>query len=259
MRLYAFHAGGERADMAAFDPFDPQVGTPIDIPYFFYLIQHERGNVLFDTGAHPSLATNPRERLGDEAENWEIVMSPDDGAEDRLASIGLASSDITHVVQSHLHYDHAGGLCFFTHAPVYVQQEELSFAYSPPVYQEGLYLKADFDLPDIRWKEVAGEHDIFGDGRLVVVPTPGHCAGHQSLIVRLENRTVILIADAAYLVEKMRDRALPAGSLVWSPDHMVASWEKIEQLERELGAELVATHDLKFRQRVRMAPEQFYE
>lgn len=259
MKLYAFHAGGERADMAAFDPFDPEVGTKIDIPYFFYLIQHERGNVLFDSGAHPSLATNPRERLGDEADNWEIVMSPDDGAADRLATVGVDPSDITQVVQSHLHYDHAGGLCFFTHAPVYVQRDELAFAYSPPIYQAGLYLKADFDLPDVRWHELDGEHDVFGDGRLVVVPTPGHCAGHQSLIVRLESQTVILVADAAYLVEKMRARALPAGAMVWSPDHMVASWEKIEQLERELDAALIPSHDLKFRERIRMAPDAFYE
>jgi N-acyl homoserine lactone hydrolase len=259
MKLYAFHAGGERADIAAFDPFDPTVGTKIDIPYFFYVIQHERGNVLFDSGAHPSLATDPRERLGDEADNWEIVMSPQDGAVDRLATAGLAPSDITHVVQSHLHYDHAGGLCFFTHAPVYVQRDELAFAHSPPVYQAGLYLKPDFDLPEIRWHELDGEHDIFGDGRVVVVPTPGHSAGHQSLIVRLESGTVILLADAAYLVEKMRARALPAGSMVWSPDQMVASWEKIEQLERDLDAALIATHDLQFRQRIKMAPEEYYE
>jgi N-acyl homoserine lactone hydrolase len=258
MRLYALHAGGERADMAAFDPFDPQVGTKIEIPYFFYVIQHERGNVLFDTGAHPSLATNPGDRLGDEAESWEIFMSPEDGAVDRLATVGLGASDITHVVQSHLHYDHAGGLCFFQHAPVYVQREELAFAYSPPVYQAGLYVRADFDLPDARWHELDGEHDIFGDGRLVVVPTPGHCAGHQSLIVRLESRAVILVADAAYLVEKMRARALPAGALVWSPDHMVASWEKIEQLEQELDAALIPTHDLRFRDRIRMAPDESY-
>jgi N-acyl homoserine lactone hydrolase len=259
MRLYAFHAGGERADMASFDPFDPTVGTTIDIPYFFYLIQHERGNVLFDTGAHPSLATDPRARLGDEADNWEIVMSPEDGATARLATLGVDPSDVTHVVQSHLHYDHAGGLCFFPHAPVYVQRDELRFAYSPPVYQAGIYLKADFDLPDVRWHELDGEHDIFGDGKLVIVPTPGHCAGHQSLIVRLESQTVILVADAMYLVEKMRERALPAGAMVWSPDHMVASWEKIERLEAELDASLIATHDLKFRERIRMAPDAWYE
>jgi len=257
MRIYAFHCGGEAADMAAFDPFDPEVGTKIDIPYFFYLVRHEKGNVLFDSGAHPSLATDPRARLGDEADNWEIKMGPEDGVLDHLGKVGLGPGDISHVIHSHLHYDHAGGIEFFPDTPIVVQRDELAFAHDPPVYQAGLYVKADFDVPGVRWLEVDGEHDLFGDGKLVLIPTPGHSKGHQSLVVKLESRTVILLADAAYLVEKMRARALPA--VVWSPDHMVASWERIEALERELGADLVATHDLKFAERTRLAPDAWYE
>jgi N-acyl homoserine lactone hydrolase len=213
--------------------------------------------VLFDSGAHPSLATDPRQRLGDEADNWEIKMRADDGVLDHLAKIGLAAGDIGHVVQSHLHYDHAGGIEFFPGTPIVVQRDELAFAYDPPVYQAGLYVRADFDVPGVRWLQVDGEHDLFGDGKLVLIPTPGHSKGHQSLVVELESGTVILLADAAYLVEKMRARALPA--VVWSPDAMVASWERIEALERERGAELVATHDLNFAERIRLAPGAWYE
>jgi N-acyl homoserine lactone hydrolase len=56
MRLYALHAGGERADMAALYPFDDAVGTKIEMSYFIYLIQHPQGDVVFDTGGHPALA-----------------------------------------------------------------------------------------------------------------------------------------------------------------------------------------------------------
>lgn len=259
MRLYAFHCGGERADMAAFDPFDPAVGTKIDIPYFFFLIDHPDGKVIFDSGAHPSLVSDPRARLGDEADNWEITMQEGDDVVSKLATLGVEPADVEHVVQSHLHYDHAGGIEFFPHADVYVHRDELAFAYDPPVYQAGLYLRADFDLPTVRWRELDGEHDLFGDGRIVVFPTPGHSKGHQSLLVRLETQTVLLLSDAAYLVEKLRERALPAGAVVWSPDAMVASWEKIEALEREHHALLIPTHDLKFRERTRLAPEAWYE
>jgi N-acyl homoserine lactone hydrolase len=259
MRLYAFHCGGERANMAVFDPFDPDAGATIDIPYFFFLIQHPRGAVVFDTGAHPSLATNPRERLGDAADDWEIVMRPEDGIVDRLATFGVRPEDVSVVIQSHLHYDHAGGVEFFPHAPVLVHRDEVPFALDPPVYQAGIYLRADFDLPGVRWQEVDGEHDVFGDGKLVVFPTPGHTKGHQSLLVRLDSHPVILLSDAAYLVEKMRARALPAGAMVWSPDAMVASWERIEAMEQELRAQLVPTHDLEFRTRTRLAPEAWYE
>jgi glyoxylase-like metal-dependent hydrolase (beta-lactamase superfamily II) len=259
MRLYAFHCGSERGPMAAFDPFDADPGATIEIPYFFFLIQHPHGNVLFDTGAHPSLATNPRERLGDAADDWEIVMRPEDGIVDRLATLGLRPENVSLVIQSHLHYDHAGGIEFFPHAPVLIHSDELPFALDPPIYQAGVYARADFAMPRVRWQEVDGEHDVFGDGKLVIFPTPGHTKGHQSLLVRLEDRPVMLLSDAAYLVEKMRARALPAGSMVWSSEEMVASWERIEVMEREFGAELIPTHDLSYRSRTRLAPEAWYD
>src|SRR3954447_22335352 len=96
--------------------------------------------------------------------------------------------------------------------------------------------------------------DIFGDGRLMALATPGHSKGHQSLMVQLDSgRTVILLADATYLLAKMRERALPA--VLWSPDAMVASWERIEALEREHDAMLIATHDLDYRERLKLAPD----
>ena len=111
-----------------------------------------------------------------------------------------------------------------------------SFALDPPVYQRLIYVPADFEH-DLEWQELDGDHDVFGDGRVVAVSTPGHTRGHQSLMVRLDSgQTVILLADATYLLEKMRERALPA--VLWSPDAMVASWERIEALEREHDAVL---------------------
>ncbi len=257
MRLYALHCGGDYMDWAAFDPFDPRTGTKVYNPYFMYVITHPRGNGLFDTGVHPQMATDPEARLGPAAASFEVLMTSEDGVEGRLATIGLKPGDIDIVVQSHLHFDHAGGLEWLTHAPVLVQREELSFARRPPVYQRLIYVPADFEH-GLDWRELDGDHDIFGDGRLVALSTPGHSRGHQSLMVRLDSgQTVILLADATYLVEKMRERALPA--VVWSPDAMVASWERIEALEREHDALLLATHEVDFRERVKIAPEQWYE
>jgi N-acyl homoserine lactone hydrolase len=257
MRLYALHCGGDFMDWAAFDPFDERVGIKVYNPYFMYVVTHTRGNVLFDTGVHPQMGTDPEARLGPAAASFEVQITAEDHIEARLAAIGLTPGDIDIVVQSHLHFDHAGGLEWLTHAPILVQREELSFALDPPVYQRGIYVPADFEH-ELRWRELDGEHDIFGDGRLVTVSTPGHTRGHQSLMVHLDSgQTVILLADAAYLLAKMRERALPA--VLWSPDAVVASWERIEALEREHDALLLATHDLDYRERVRLAPEQWYE
>src|SRR5580693_6482865 len=219
MKMFAFHCGGEKTLRSVFDPFDPDCGSTIHVPYFFYLIRHPDGDVLFDSGAHPGLLDDPRSRLGDAADLYEIVMSRGDDVRSRLASLGVEAEGIGHVVQSHLHYDHAGGLEFVRDATVYVQREELSFAYWPPVYQRDVYVRQDFDVVR-NWKQLRGEHDIFNDGRLIIFPTPG---------------------------------------LLWSPDAIIESWEKIEELQRRHDARLIVTHDLHWQDNVRLGPEQWYE
>jgi N-acyl homoserine lactone hydrolase len=248
MRLYALHCGGDLADWSTFDPFDERVGTKVYNPYFMYVVTHPHGNVLFDSGVHPQMGTQPEARLGPAAASFQVQMMPDDRIDKRLATLDLTPRDIDIVVQSHLHFDHAGGLQWLTHAPILVQREELSFALQPPVYQRLIYASQDFEH-ELDWRELDGDHDIFGDGRVIAFSTPGHTRGHQSLMVHLDGQTVMLT--------KMRERALPA--VVWCPDAMVASWERIEALEREHDALLFATHDLDYRERMKLAPEGWYE
>jgi len=183
-------------------------------------------------------------------------LSEEDHIERRLAAIGMTPADIDVVVQSHLHFDHAGGLEWLTHAPILVQREELAFARNPPVYQQLIYIQADFGMY-LNWRELDGDHDVFGDGRVTVISTPGHSKGHQSLLVRLEHQTVFLLADAAYLVSKMHSRSLPG--ILWSPDAIISSWERIEEIAREEEAELITTHDLEYETNVRIAPGAWYE
>src|SRR6266566_7342941 len=76
MKMYAFHCGGEKTLRSVFDPFDPDCGATIHPPYFFYLIRHPEGDVLFDNGAHPGLISDPRGRLGAAADLYDIVMAP---------------------------------------------------------------------------------------------------------------------------------------------------------------------------------------
>ncbi len=256
MKLHAFHCGGEIADMAIFDPFHPEVGRKVTIPYFVYLVEHPDGLVLFDTGAHRDLIHDPAKRLGPAAEAFEVVMEEGDDVVSKLATIGVSPGDVEHVAHSHLHYDHAGGVEFFPEATFYVQERELQFAYWPPVYQREIYLKADFDH-DVEWIELEGEHDVFGDGKVVLFPTPGHTAGHQSMLVRLASGNVILVADAAYMPRNMELQVLPA--LLWSPDAMVSSWRRIEALKRRENAQLIFTHDLDYETETRVAPEEHYE
>jgi N-acyl homoserine lactone hydrolase len=229
IKIHAFHGGGEIADMSVFDPFHPDVGTKVEIPYFFYVVQHPDGNVLFDTGGHPDLIDNPRARLGDAADAFEVTMQEGDDVVAQLKAGGFEPSDIDVVVLSHLHYDHAGGIEFFPDATFYAQRRELEFAHWPPIYQREIYLPADFDHP-VDWVELRGDHDLFGDGRLLIFPTPGHTAGHQSILVRFEeDRGLILVADAAYLPRNIDENIL------------------------------LFTHDLAWPEATRVAPQEWYE
>ncbi len=257
VRIYALHCGGDLSDWATFDPFDSRVGSKVYNPYFVYVVVHPGGTVLFDTGVHPQMGSDPVARLGPAASSFEVQMTEQDALPARLAAIGLRPGDIEIVVQSHLHFDHAGGLEWVKHAKVLIQREELEFAYNPPVYQRLIYVPADFDH-GLDWQQLDGDHDIFGDGRLTVLSTPGHTRGHQSLMVKLDSgQTVILLADAAYILSKMRERALPA--VIWSPDAMIETWDRVEALERQHNATLIVTHELDYEQRVKLAPEAWYE
>jgi N-acyl homoserine lactone hydrolase len=241
MRLLALSCGYETADFAVFDPLDPRVGTKVHVPYHVYLIDHPKGFVLFDTGAHPSLATDPVVRLGPAAAAFDVHMGPGDGIAERLRSVGVEPGDVAHVVQSHLHYDHAGGIEFLPQASFYVQRRELQFAHWPPAYQRDLYVPADFAHP-VHWVELTGKLDLFGDERVVVFPTPGHTPGHQSLLVQLDDEAVILGGDMAYSSVKMQQRRIPG--VVWCPDRLVESWERVEALQARHGARLILTHEL---------------
>jgi glyoxylase-like metal-dependent hydrolase (beta-lactamase superfamily II) len=256
MRMYAFHCGGEKTLRSVFDPFDADCGSVIHPPYFFYLIRHPEGDVLFDNGAHPALISDPRTRLGPAADLYDIVMNAGDDVVSRLRTLGVEADSIGHVVQSHLHYDHAGGLEFLAEATVYVQKEELTFAHWPPVYQRDVYVRQDF--ASVRnWKQLRGDHDVFNDGRLVIFATPGHTPGHQSLLVRTDSQAYILTGDAVYDKEKMEARCLPG--LLWSPDAIVESWERIEEMQRRYDAKLIVTHDIHWEETIKLAPGEWYE
>jgi len=254
-RLYALHCGGETIDRATLDPFDADVGSKIQIPYFFYVVDHPDGHVLFDTGAHRDFIDHP-ERLGPAAEYWEIDMSEGDHLAGKLRTLGLEPEQIKHAAISHLHYDHSGGVGELPNAAIYVQEEELRFAHYPPVYQRDIYVKWTFDKVS-NWKALRGDYDVFNDGTVILFRTPGHTPGHQSMLVRTDNQALILAGDAIYDLAKMRQRALPG--VVWRADEIVESWEAIEEYERKFGAQILITHELGWRTKIRVGPELWYD
>lgn len=228
---------------------DSQAERPDEIvrlPYFFYLLLHERGPVLFDTGASP---------VADGSTGAVSLPRPEDSATHLLQTMGIAPGAIRHIVMSHLHYDHAGGMRSFHNARFWLQHREWEAGQTPPDNQSELYHPETYALPPRRFEPVDGVHDLFGDGTIRLHPTPGHSPGHQSLVLRGAAKTIILAADALVSPDPSHAERLPARSLVCSPDDLLASRRELFRIADETGAQIICTHDLEFESRVRIAPE----
>ena len=212
----------------------------LDLPVSCFLFRHPQGNVLFDTGCHPSVAENPEMRWGNLARTVVPAMERDDNIVNELRRVNLAPDDIDIVVNSHLHCDHCGCNEFFTQATIYVHGDELATARNPDVEGKG-YFRADWDHP-LPIIEIHGEVDIFDDGRIVLLPFPGHSPGLTGLLASLPNSgAYILASDAVAIRENFDLETIPKNT--WNQYLLATSLAEIKRIEKS-GATVVCGHDL---------------
>jgi N-acyl homoserine lactone hydrolase len=212
----------------------------IKVPVPVFLIDHPKGRVVFDAGMHPDAGPDPEGRLGILAPFFQVDMGPDDNVAARLAALDIDAGRIDRLVLSHLHFDHAGGAALLPNARLVVQKKEWEAG-----GDEDIRARCSFDTRDYQLGHdvelVEGEHDVFGDGRVVCLPTHGHTPGHQSLKLRLDDgREVVLCADACYLCRNLDEMKLP--SIVFDKAVMMKSLERLAAL-RAGGASMVYGHD----------------
>jgi glyoxylase-like metal-dependent hydrolase (beta-lactamase superfamily II) len=174
----------------------------VTIPMPAFLIEHPKGLVLFDTGIAPLAIDDPVAAYGQElADALGMNSTPEQRIDRQLEAIGYKTSDVTHLVASHLHFDHSGGHHLFPNAKFYIGQGEFAFAYDPAPIGAFCFIRDELDaMRKYDWHEVPGvDVDLFGDGSLVILFMPGHTPGELSLKVRLASRTFILTGDALHL------------------------------------------------------------
>jgi glyoxylase-like metal-dependent hydrolase (beta-lactamase superfamily II) len=236
-------------------------GEPYDAACPFYLIEHPEGTVAFDTGVSREVIEDP-ENYGPEGAPHMVdfvegvEMGPGDEPASMLGEIGYEPDEIDYVVMSHLHTDHAGNIDAFSNAEVIVQADELDYARDPTAPAQGLfYLDGDLAaLDDADVTTVSGGYDVFGDGAVRTIPTPGHSPGHQSLRVELpEAGTVILAADVANHRDGYEMEFMP--SFVWSLDDGVRSARRIREEAEEADADVIIHHDQDEQARLPDPPE----
>jgi glyoxylase-like metal-dependent hydrolase (beta-lactamase superfamily II) len=247
VRLYAMTCGWLTMPLGF--ALKGEQGT-IRVPVPCYLVDHPRGKLLFDSGLHLETLTEPVAYLGAMADYFQVHFEPGEEISARLKQLEIDLRDLRYLVNSHLHFDHAGGNAQIPDAPVVIQRREWEAGRDPELIERGGYKPSDYDLgQDVI--QVDGEHDLFGDGSVVCLPTYGHTPGHQSLHVRLEGGEVILTGDACYLRRTLEELALPP--ILHDAEEMTRSLEKLRTLQAR-GARIFYGHDPEFWRSVPQAP-----
>lgn len=215
---------------------------PVTVPSPCFLIEHDRGLVLMDTGLVPAAADDMHGVYGAMGEELRVTLTPEQTVDRQLAAIGFKPSDVKHVIMSHLHWDHTGGMYLFPHAQFHVMAGELQYAHWP-LPAGPTYRLADIEATrGFDWNQIEGaELDFFGDGSLKILHMPGHTPGNASLVVRLASRTFVLAADTAHLRSGfLGDRPMPSD---WNTLESVRSIRRLRQIARGLDAAVWILHD----------------
>ena len=247
VKLYAMTCGWLTSDLNNF--LAGEKGR-VRVPVPAYLIQHPKGTVLYDTGMHPANQTDAHNRVGWIADAFIIEYRRGEEIKARLEALDIRPERVTHIINSHLHFDHAGGNELIPNARVVIQKREWEAAHVPEMMKANNYFSADFDHGH-EIMQIEGEHDLFGDGSVVTIPTYGHTPGHQSLKVKLASGDVVMTGDACYMRKTLEDLHLP--QLLDNPEKMRQSLLVLRGLQAR-GARIFYGHDPEFWKQVPQAP-----
>ncbi|GAA0737472.1 N-acyl homoserine lactonase family protein [Sphingomonas japonica] len=195
-----------------------------------FLIRHSKGVLLWDTGLSPAIQREPQDG-----------MTLTTRIAERLAALGLAPADVTHVGISHYHADHTGGAADFPKAELLIGKADWDRVRSfkrgdPQRDQLAPWLAGGAVTP------VEGDRDIFGDGSAVMLAMPGHTPGHSALLVRLPDAGPVLISGDQFHFRENRE---VGGVPTFNVDRTdtLASHDRFEGIARALGARVVIQHD----------------
>jgi N-acyl homoserine lactone hydrolase len=199
-RLYVFDCGTLEGDPARFNLKRDEMATT-DMSVSCYLVVHANGALIWDTGAVPDMdvkSENQRTRHRVVIANSERYVTLAKSLKRQLAEAGYAPADISYVALSHYHYDHTANTNEFARATWLVRKVERDamFADTPP----DLVQRATFNL--LRKSKTViintDDHDVFGDGSVVIKWAPGHTPGHQMLFVKLAKTGPVLLSGDLY-------------------------------------------------------------
>jgi N-acyl homoserine lactone hydrolase len=245
-KLYILNCGeGVAGDISLWSP-GVNVGKPMDFVDNCYLIRHAQGWLLWDTGVSDAIAAVPQGQAPADPRmtHWrrpKTLLS-------QLAELGIKSADVKLLAVSHTHPDHVGNVELFPTSMLLVQKAEYDW---PSPLGLGRF------KPEHPVTKLSGDHDVFGDGSVVIIATPGHTPGHQSLLVKLPNTgAVVLSGDATHFKDNWEMRRVPAPNV--DREETLSSMQRIADILAKEKAQLWINHDKAQRDSLKMAPD-FYD
>lgn len=237
MKLHLLELGGAEIDKGVMLTPGIDEGLWVWAPIPAYLLETDGGErVLIDCGLHPGHIEEPGMTWGD-SPLWEVMrttMTEEHTVEHQLDLIGCTVDDVTHVVLSHLHYDHCGQLERFVDRPVFVSGRHLEAVRGDETFPSRYY-----DIPGIDWVDTDGERELFGG--LEIVETPGHAPFHRSFVVSLpDSGTLVLAIDAVLSHHQVESDSWADQD---APDAAYASAHRLLALAEERNARVLYGHD----------------
>jgi N-acyl homoserine lactone hydrolase len=245
-RLYVLHCGQNIGkDQSRWSP-GVNEGKSIEFSDNCYLIRHAKGLLLWDTGVPDAVATMPD---GMVVANGAITYRRVTTLAAQLTALGIKPADVTYVAVSHTHGDHVGNVALFPSSTILIQGTEYDWAMTQPT-------KPAFAATQ-KIEKLAGDRDVFGDGSVTILATPGHTPGHQSLLVLLpKTGALVLSGDAVHFKDNWEQRRVP--SMNFNRDQTLASLQRIATVLAEHKAQLWINHDKPQSDQLKYAP-QYYE
>jgi glyoxylase-like metal-dependent hydrolase (beta-lactamase superfamily II) len=230
------------------------------VPVPAFLIRHpSAGAILVDTGLHPSIATDPKQNFGGlAARAGNPSLEPGADVPARLRSRGLDAGEIPIVVMTHMHIDHTSAISEFPNSTFVVSEVEWEAATVGPKPLLNGYRRAHFDYAfDYRtvdfdrggidsYSSFARCFDLFGDGSIRLAYTPGHSAGHMSVIAHLSERDFVIGGDATYTQAQL-DGDAPLAPRPFDAHNYRRSLQELKLFQREFPQAIVTPgHDRSF-------------
>jgi N-acyl homoserine lactone hydrolase len=240
-RLYILNCGeGVAGDVSRWSGVD--AGKSIPMADNCYLIHDTLGWLLWDTGVTDAIAAMPSGQAPSDPRAIHWYRPKTLAAE--LSAIGVKPSDIKYLAISHTHPDHVGNVEMFPQSMLLVQKAEYEW---PNPLGVGRF------KPEHPVKKLEGDYDVFGDGSVTIISTPGHTPGHQSLLVKLpKTGAIVLSGDAVHFKSNWDNRRVP--SINFDKDKTSASMQRIADILAKEHAQLWINHDKAQRDTLKMAP-----